>query len=267
MRISWKLLLAAGVLLAIAIGARIAYDANKLRVGMRVLFVGNSFTFVNNLPAVFAALSQDNGFPVETQMLVESGAALADRMADGSAARLLTRQHYDYLVLQERAGGVLCGQHEQGAPDGCEASRRAHHELADLARAHGAQPIVLGTYVPAELAQSLQINERFLAQEVGAIYVPIADKLSRATRELPEMTWLAADGHPGSDLTLLEAVLLYRSIFSAVPKKSALTVHGPIFDISTAIFTLDWTAVHATRNEQVYDATRVTKVVNLATRP
>src|SRR4051794_10679841 len=86
MRISSKLLFSAGLVLVGAIGARIAYDAHKARVGTRVLFIGNSFTFVNNLPAVFAALGQANGFPIATQMLVKSGAALADRIADGSAA-------------------------------------------------------------------------------------------------------------------------------------------------------------------------------------
>jgi len=267
-RISSKLLFSACLCLACAIGARVGYDAHKARVGTRVLFVGNSFTFVNNLPAVFAALGQANGFPVATQMLVKSGAALADRIADGSVERLLTQQHYDYVVLQERAGSVLCDPRRANTVDSCEVSRRAHHDLANLALSRGAHPVLLGTYLSADLTQALQTNERFLAREIDAIYVPVADKLLLGEHEFPDLIWLAADGgHPGVDLTLLDAVLLYQAVFSALPKTDALIVHGPIYDLSTVIFTLDWGTVRAARNEQVYDSGRVAHIVELAKQP
>jgi len=181
MKVSRSLLLAALIIVVSSAGLRLGYEARKTRVGTRVLFVGNSFTFVNNLPAVFAALASANGFPVATDMLVRSGAALTDRIADTSLPRLLEKQHYDYVVLQERAGAVLCGQpHEKGSADPCGLSRQAHRQSADLARAHGAEPIVLGTYASAELAQAMQTNESFLAREVGATYIPIAERLVRA---------------------------------------------------------------------------------------
>jgi len=268
MKVSRSLLLAALIIVVSSAGLRLGYEARKTRVGTRVLFVGNSFTFVNNLPAVFAALASANGFPVATDMLVRSGASLTDRIADTSLPRLLEKQHYDYVVLQERAGAVLCGQpHEKGSADPCGLSRQAHRQSADLARAHGAEPIVLGTYASAELAQAMQTNESFLAREVGATYIPIAERLVRAMQQAPELNWLAADGgHPGHDLTLLDAIALHQAIFRAPPKVGVVRVRGPIYDISTAIFTLDWRQVPAAANEYTYDEQRVARVITLASQ-
>jgi 3-polyprenyl-4-hydroxybenzoate decarboxylase len=55
----------------------------------RVLFVGNSLTYVGNLPAVFEALSNANGMPVASDMIVQGGATLAQRLDDGSVAQAL----------------------------------------------------------------------------------------------------------------------------------------------------------------------------------
>lgn len=51
----------------------------------RTLFVGNSLTYVGNLPAVFSALSSANGRTVTGDMIVRGGATLSQRVANGSA--------------------------------------------------------------------------------------------------------------------------------------------------------------------------------------
>jgi len=256
---------AAALLVACALGARAAYEANKSRIGTRVLFVGNSLTFVNNLPAVFAALSAANGYRVSTEMLVESGAALADRVADRSVDRLLELERFDYVVLQERAGAILCAG--QGSPEfDCEPSRRAHRELAARIRAHTAEPVVFGTYTltPA-LVQPLQSNENEIAREIGARHAAVAVRLLTAMQAAPELDWLAPDGHPGHDLTLLDAIVLYQALFHARPRADALIANGPIYDVSTAIFDLNWRRVPAAANRYAYDAVRVQRVIDLVT--
>ena len=128
------------------VALRLAYEAHKPFIGTRVLFVGNSITFVDNLPAVFAALAATNGYPVTTEMLVASGAGLADRVADASVARLLDQQRFDFVVLQERGGALACTRLPAPALDYCDSSRRAHVALGEVIKAHGARAVVLGTY-------------------------------------------------------------------------------------------------------------------------
>ena len=75
---------------------------------LRVLFVGNSLTYVNDLPSTLRAIAAAQPTPVtiETQTFVAPGGSLADRWNDGKAAAALGAGHWDALVLQER-GGVL----------------------------------------------------------------------------------------------------------------------------------------------------------------
>jgi hypothetical protein len=193
---------------------------------VRVLFVGNSLTYVGNLPAVLEAQARADGRDLSTQMLVQGGATLGDRVRDGSVASLLQREHFDYVVLQERGGDVLCFQ-----PGACEASGRAHVALGDLARVHGAVPIVLGTYQSLPGASRALVDaERALATKIHARFVPVSETFRCARTAAPALDWHAADGmHPGHDLTLLMAARLYAAIFDAMPQAHALTVRAPMY--------------------------------------
>ena len=48
---------------------------------VRVLFVGNSYTYVNDLPATFADLARAGGQNVETGMIANGGETLAQHAA------------------------------------------------------------------------------------------------------------------------------------------------------------------------------------------
>lgn len=77
------------------------------RPPLRVLFVGNSLTYVGNLPATLHALAASHGRVIDTDMLVQGGATLSQRVADGSVRALLQREHFDEVLLQERGGDPL----------------------------------------------------------------------------------------------------------------------------------------------------------------
>src|ERR1700690_4637148 len=48
---------------------------------VRVLFIGNSYTYVNDLPTVFRDLARSTGQNVETGMVAEGGETLAQHAA------------------------------------------------------------------------------------------------------------------------------------------------------------------------------------------
>src|SRR5438105_1158267 len=52
----------------------------------RVLFIGNSYTFVNNLPDVFADLAASAGRRVDTGLVAAGGWTLARHAASGATA-------------------------------------------------------------------------------------------------------------------------------------------------------------------------------------
>jgi hypothetical protein len=253
----FKAVLCAAALFACGCAARPGDTSDAVRV----LFVGNSLTYVGNLPAVLEAQAHADGRGLSTQMLVQGGATLDDRVRDGSVAGLLQREHFDYVVLQERGGDVLCFQ-----PGACEASERAHVALGELAHAHGAVPIVLGTYQPLPAASRALVDaERDLATKLAARFVPVSEGFRCARAAAPALDWYAADGmHPGHDLTLLVATRLYVAIFGAVPQAHALTVSAPMYGPDARFDGSRPAAVQSVRapdGAHRYDAARVAAII------
>src|SRR6185436_248806 len=69
----------------------------------RILFVGNSYTYFNDLPAIVAALAEAGGHRIETRMVAPGGWRLKDHFEKGEARRVLHEGHWDFVVLQEQS--------------------------------------------------------------------------------------------------------------------------------------------------------------------
>jgi hypothetical protein len=192
-----------------------------------VLFVGNSLTYVGNLPAVFDAIPASGGHETKSHMLVAAGATLTERLNDGSVAKALSEKRFEIVVLQERGGDFACGF----GPEVCANSNRALAQLAHMIRTHGATPILLGTYQGTrEGAARIETAEAKAASEAGVEYVPVANLFIELRTRFRTMAWFASDGmHPGPDLTLLEALLLYKHINGGLPPATRISVRAPIF--------------------------------------
>ena len=67
----------------------------------KILFVGNSLTYTNNLPTLFAILAKQKGKMVETEMLASAGYALEDHWNVGCLQKLISSGYYDIVVLQQ----------------------------------------------------------------------------------------------------------------------------------------------------------------------
>lgn len=195
-----------------------------------VLFVGNSQVYVGNLPAVLDALAGTVGKPMQSDMIVEGGATLKQRVDDGTVARALEAKHYDFVVLQERGGDLLCAF----GPESCAGSTAAIGELGRLVQAHGAAPLLLGTYQSLPQASDALLDaEGAAATDAGMPYIAVSGRLAKGKASLPDAIWLNADGmHPGHDLILLDAVLLYTQMFGNAPPAAGFRVEAPMYEPS-----------------------------------
>jgi hypothetical protein len=199
----------------------------------RVLFVGNSQLYVGNMPAVFAALASANGHPVVSDMIVRGGASLADRVADGSIAAALAEHEYAALVVQERGGTLLC----IFGPEDCAASTQALAAIAGIAREQGVPMQLLGSAqsLPAA-SRALVEAEGLAAKAAGIPYVEVSETLRRLRERAPGLAWLHSDGsHPGKDLTLLDAMLVYRALYGSLPAARELTVNAPVYGTQSGL--------------------------------
>ncbi|HMH56655.1 MAG TPA: hypothetical protein VK535_10390, partial [Gemmatimonadales bacterium] len=68
----------------------------------RVLFVGNSLTYANDLPGTVALLASGAGDSVEVESVTRPGFALIDHVEGGSnAVEVIRSRRWDYVVLQQ----------------------------------------------------------------------------------------------------------------------------------------------------------------------
>ena len=73
----------------------------------RILFIGNSFTYYNDMPSLFSALCDGAGVPVHVESIVKGGWYLS-RYADPEdemypAIAEAAKQEWDYIILQDQS--------------------------------------------------------------------------------------------------------------------------------------------------------------------
>jgi hypothetical protein len=202
----------------------------------RVLFVGNSITYVNNLPAMFVALAASQGKPVEATMLVRGGETLSGHLASGLLTSKLV-SGFDELVLQERGGDLICAGYNAAVVESCRKSHEAHVQLRKMARDGGVETILLGTFQIGPASKAIEEKEAELALELDVAHVPISEDLRRGREERPSAEWLNADGmHPGDELTMLMAIKLYAVVFGELPQAREVLVRGERYNDGHAQF-------------------------------
>lgn len=185
----------------------------------RVLFVGNSVTYVNSLPVIFeqVAQGQPGSRRYRADMYVRGGATLSQLAKEPALHELLDSGAYQVVVLQERGGDVLCLHPEspwQRGDVSCADLIATHVALADEARAHHARVLYLGTYQgQPDVSRELVSVEAGLSGKMGAPYLEISESLRRMQRDHPAFPWLYEDhAHPGVALTALMALGTYQAL-------------------------------------------------------
>ena len=157
---------------------------------MRILFLGNSFTFFNDLPQMVADL-----LGAEVGRSLRGGAYLSQHLdpADELYAlthRLLTEEKWDYVVLQDQSRGPITNPVE---------FQQAIAGLCPLIRAAGAKPVLYETWAYEEgsdtlastgmtfeaMQQALMDGYLAAAQANNALIAPVGQAFNAARHAAP----------------------------------------------------------------------------------
>ena len=203
----------------------------------RVLLVGNSLTYTNNLPALLRAVGASQGTPITTETYVAPGGTLSERWRDGNAADALRTRKFDVVVLQEIGGQVGClasASRTRTAP--CAATVQAHEGFAALAKASGAKTLLFTTWSHDERMQGrIHGGMRKLAKDTGATVFNAAGAIASLHKAQPGSTPYPDGTHPSTQASLMLAVALYRDITGTAPAPKALRVGGPLLPVNAAV--------------------------------
>ena len=95
---------------------------------LRVLFVGNSHTFFNDMPTIFQMFCRENGIDAEVVMQAHPGVHLSWHLSQQWELRYgLVQGHFDYMVFQQAAHP--CPPMEETLQDGTGCQAHCHHHL------------------------------------------------------------------------------------------------------------------------------------------
>jgi hypothetical protein len=196
---------------AVIVAQLFAWCAVSVQAGVadRVLFVGNSLTYYNDVPRIVASMLAATDHPIKVDMLASGGATMADHLREGQLAKLLDMHAYDVVVLQDLGGFPAC---DDTFP-GCKQAIASVCEAVKRVRDAGARPILFGTW------QSIPVAQRELSgathQEAVKCDVAVADvgaAMQCFTARVPsESPWLK-DGHPTLAGSWIAASVVARAI-------------------------------------------------------
>jgi hypothetical protein len=180
----------------------------------RVLFIGNSYTFVNDLPQIIKLLSATTAQPIEPDVVVVGGATLWQHYQAGTAQAKLRSGQFDLVVLQ--------GQSLETLDEGHESFLIAGQMLADVARQYGVKTVWFATWARApgnapwdseSSADMIEQTYATLARNNGGSMARVGAAFYRARKELPDVALISDDGsHPTPAGSVLAGCILNTAI-------------------------------------------------------
>lgn len=190
----------------------------------RVLFIGDSYTYVNDLPTTFADLAWSGGRRVDAVTLATGGESLAGHVADAATASTIDAQPWDTVVLQDQSEDPALASIRQSEMD------PAVTQLAALIRNHGSEPLLFLTWghetgwseagLDSYASMQAAVDQGYLgiADQLTIPIAPVGDAWQTlvATQANPQL-WQGDGVHPTTEGTYLAACVFYASIFDQTP--------------------------------------------------
>ncbi|HEY3182659.1 MAG TPA: SGNH/GDSL hydrolase family protein [Gaiellaceae bacterium] len=180
---------------------------------LRVLFLGNSLTATNDLPAAVAAIGRREGRTIDARMVAPGGVNLEDHWTLTGARQALADGHWDAVVLQQGPSAL---------PESQANLKEWGQRWADAIRAAGARPALL-TVWPESYRKASAFGEviRSYANAAAAAHAelfPAGVAWRTAWRRLPRLPLYGPDGfHPSPLGTYLAAVVVYGGLTGSLP--------------------------------------------------
>jgi hypothetical protein len=197
-----------GLLVATALLA--GGSARAQSTGLRVLFVGNSLTETNDLPARVAVLAAATGRKLEYQTITFGGFSLEDHWNQGDARAALATGSWDVVVMQQGPSAL---------PESQADLRKWATRWADEARAMDTRPALLTVWPESYRRSALReviASYRGAARAAGAELLPAGSAWRLAWDCDARIALYGPDGfHPSGLGSQAAALVVYGRLFKA----------------------------------------------------
>jgi hypothetical protein len=187
-------------------------DEGTLPDGAKVLFIGNSLTYFNDLPLMLEAIAAQAGKTLDSDAITLGGASLEDHFRQRSAHATLARGGYRFVIMQQGPSSLLESQENL-----VEWTRR----FDPLIRAGGAQPALYMVWPEFErLAYFDAVRESYsnAALAVQGMFIPAGEAWRAAWRVDPNLPLYGSDRfHPSPLGSYAAALSMFAELYQQSP--------------------------------------------------
>jgi len=182
---------------------------------LKILFVGNSYTYFGNLPQIISIISDSSKTKLVTNKSTAGGAKLSEHWRGEKGLKtkaMIINGRFDIVVLQEYSWGTI------KEPDSVLKYSKL---LCDLIKENGAKPYLFLTWAREKVPQYQEtINKIYLqvAAENDAVLVPVGKAWELARQQRPKIELYDPDGsHPSGLGSFLAACVFVGAILHEIP--------------------------------------------------
>lgn len=180
---------------------------------LRVLFVGNSLTYVNDVPRTVADLAESAGERACYCVAIAfPNYSLGDHLFEGEALALLSREKFDFVVLQQGPSALATSR------DDLIASARTFQPFIEGA---GARAVFYSVWPQQNRQFDFEAGRdsyRAAAQDIGGILAPAGIAWLKAWDRDFTLPLYSSDGLHASSLgSYLAALVLFQRLYDRSP--------------------------------------------------
>jgi hypothetical protein len=181
--------------------------SKSARVRIKILFLGNSLTYTNNLPGLITEIGKQENVDVTYRCFAKPGYSIEDHLSEGKFQRELAKGRYDFVVAQQ-------------GPSAMDASRKSlvasARQLKILCDAAKTQLAFLTVWPSRERITDLDnviISYRTASETTNSINCPAGLAWKKAWELDSAIALYGPDGlHPSLTGSLLCAVTIYKTL-------------------------------------------------------
>lgn len=197
-------------------------DAGPPRPLERVLFIGNSYTYYNDLPGMVRSIGDSSGAPLEVEVVAPGGATLNDHWTT-TGARARIDEGFDVVVVQAQSLETFYLGFDDAA-----------RPIADAVDAAGARGVWYAHWARGDVEIEPRAATRLIEEAYARVAATHGDVVARvgeafliAGYVLPDVPLIGPDrSHPTPAGSLLAACVIFEAVTGVSPRVPASIVEG-----------------------------------------
>ena len=208
------------------------YQAKAVTNSPRILMIGNSLTYTNDIPGMVQNLCRASGINATVESVTLGGNSLTDDVNPGNgngypsldAKKKVSQQMYNKLKYQKWDYVILQGKSDEttAIPD---KFKKAVATLAPLIKSSGAQMVLYCTWAPDYKSSGYNIDQQqtkiadvyySVAKQQGCALAPSGIAFARERTLYPDLDLYYSSGdrlHPNVAGSYLSACCIYSTLF------------------------------------------------------